>query len=246
MLQAQAPPPAPGLTGEAAVAAAVAGLEQRQTLQGLTQALRTLQTNLKVADGVKAQVDKLAAEATSLQNAGNGGEARRLLLHAIALQRGLPWDEKVEFGGSLVLNTTMTVTDSSRPFYAQLTQKYSAPYAAPSGLRLRVTIADFAAPGKVLRDLGTFDAYNLFRPTRNWADWDYELSKKMTAVLIAFANTGNPSTPEVKWPAWTAENESYVNFGDPITLATVNRTRLDWMAKHRPPPGARGGRGARD
>jgi poly(3-hydroxybutyrate) depolymerase len=159
MLQAQAPPPAPGLTGEAAVAAAVAGLEQRQTLQGLTQALRTLQTNLKVADGVKAQVDKLAAEATSLQNAGNGGEARRLLLHAIALQRGLPWDEKAEFGGSLVLNTTLTVTDSSRPFYAQLTQKYSAPYAAPSGLRLRVTIADFAAPGKVLRDLGTFEVY---------------------------------------------------------------------------------------
>jgi para-nitrobenzyl esterase len=92
---------------------------------------------------------------------------------------------------------------------------------------------------------GTFDAYNLFRPTRNWADWDYELSKKMTAVLIAFANTGNPATPDVKWPAWTAENESYVNFGDQITLDTVNRTRLDWMAKHRPPPGARG-RGARD
>jgi para-nitrobenzyl esterase len=93
---------------------------------------------------------------------------------------------------------------------------------------------------------GTFDAYNLFRPTRNWADWDYELSKKMTAALIAFAATGNPSTADVKWPAWTAESESYVNFGDRITLETVNRTRLDWMAKHRPPPGARGGRGARD
>lgn len=92
---------------------------------------------------------------------------------------------------------------------------------------------------------GTFEAYNLFRPTRNWADWDYELSKKMTAVLIAFANTGNPSTPDVKWPAWTAGNESYVNFGDQIALETVNRTRLDWMAQHRPPPGARG-RGPRD
>jgi para-nitrobenzyl esterase len=92
---------------------------------------------------------------------------------------------------------------------------------------------------------GTFDAYNLFRPTRNWTDWDNELSRKMTAALIAFANTGNPSTPEVKWPAWTAENESYVNFGDQISVQTVNRTRLDWMAKHRPPPAARG-RGARD
>ena len=92
---------------------------------------------------------------------------------------------------------------------------------------------------------GTFDAYNLFRPTRNWTTWDHELSQKMTAALIAFANTGNPSTPDVKWPAWTAENEQYVNFGDQITLETVNRARLDFMAKHRPPPGARG-RGPRD
>jgi len=87
---------------------------------------------------------------------------------------------------------------------------------------------------------GTFDAYNLFRPTRNWTPWDYELSQKMTAALIAFANTGNPSTPDVKWPAWTAQNEQYVNFGDRISLETVNRERLDFMAKHRPPPGARG------
>jgi para-nitrobenzyl esterase len=92
---------------------------------------------------------------------------------------------------------------------------------------------------------GTFDAYNLFRPTRNWGDWDYELSKKMTAALIAFANTGNPSTTDVEWPAWTVENESYINFGDRITLEKINRTRLDWMTKHRPAPGARGG-GARD
>jgi para-nitrobenzyl esterase len=92
---------------------------------------------------------------------------------------------------------------------------------------------------------GTFDAYNLFRPTRNWTDRDHELSRKMTAALIAFANTGDPSTPDVKWPAWTAQNEQYVNFGDQITLETVNRARLDFMAKHRPPPGARG-RGPRD
>jgi para-nitrobenzyl esterase len=92
---------------------------------------------------------------------------------------------------------------------------------------------------------GTFDAYNLFRPTRNWTDGDHELSRKMTAALIAFANTGDPSTPDLKWPAWTPENEVYVNFGERITLETVNRPRLDWMAKHRPPPGARG-RGPRD
>jgi hypothetical protein len=117
----QPPPPPPGLTGEAALKAAVAGLEKTQlALPGLSQALRTLQANLKVTDSVKAQVDKLAAEATSLQTVGNGGEARRRLLHAIAVQRGLPWDERAEFGGSLVLRTNMTVTDSSRPFFALL------------------------------------------------------------------------------------------------------------------------------
>ena len=178
MLQAQAPPPAPGLTGEAAVAAAVTGLEQTQmTVQGLSQALRTLQTNMKVADSVKAQVDKLAAEATSLQNTGNGGEARRRLLHAIAVQRGLPWDQKAEFSGSLALSTAMTVTDSSRPFYAQLTQKYWAPYAAPSGLRLRVTIADFAAPDKIVRDLGTFEVY-----ARDLAEEPYRFSANLAGL----------------------------------------------------------------
>jgi poly(3-hydroxybutyrate) depolymerase len=178
MLQAQAPPPAPGLTGEAALAAALAGLEKTQlTLPALSQALRTLQANLKVAESVKAQVDKLAAEATSLQNAGNGGEARRRLLHAITVQRGLPWDEKAEFSGSLALRTNMIVADSSRSFYALLTQTYWAPYAAPAGLRLRVTIADFAAPDKVVRDLGTFEVY-----ARALAEEPYAISANLARL----------------------------------------------------------------
>jgi para-nitrobenzyl esterase len=88
---------------------------------------------------------------------------------------------------------------------------------------------------------GTQDAYNMFRPTRNWTPWDRELSQKMTAVLVAFANTGQPSTGDVKWPAWSAQDERYVNFGDRITLETVNRARLDFMAKHRPAPTPPGG-----
>ena len=39
---------------------------------------------------------------------------------------------------------------------------------------------------------GTQDAYNLFRPTRNWTPWDRELSKQMTAALVAFAKTRHP------------------------------------------------------
>ena len=92
---------------------------------------------------------------------------------------------------------------------------------------------------------GTQDAYNLFRPTRNWTAWDRDLSQKMTAVLVAFANTGNPSTADVKWPAWSAQAERYVNFGDRIAVETVNRARLDFMAKYRPAPSPPGGAGPR-
>ena len=83
---------------------------------------------------------------------------------------------------------------------------------------------------------GTQDAYNMFRPTRNYTPWDRELSEKMTAALVAFARTGSPSTPDVAWPAWSATDERYVDFGDRITLETVNRARLDFMAAHRPAP----------
>jgi para-nitrobenzyl esterase len=93
---------------------------------------------------------------------------------------------------------------------------------------------------------GNFAAYNLFRPTRDWTPLDYDLSKKMTAVLIAFANTGNPATADVSWPAWSSAKEQYVNFGDKIVLETVNRARLDFMAQHRPAPAARRPGGARD
>jgi carboxylesterase type B len=63
----------------------------------------------------------------------------------------------------------------------------------------------------------------------------------MTATLVAFATTGNPSTRDVEWPAWSAQNERFVSFGDRITLETVNRTRMEFMAKHRPAPGPPGG-----
>ena len=60
----------------------------------------------------------------------------------------------------------------------------------------------------------------------------------MTAVLIAFANTGDPATNDVKWPAWSAQNQQYISFGDKITLEKVNTERLEFAAKHHPAAGA--------
>ncbi len=84
---------------------------------------------------------------------------------------------------------------------------------------------------------GTLDAYNMFRPTRNWTPYDRSLSEKMTAAIIAFANTGNPATSDVPWPAWSAQNPQYVTFGDKIAVDKVNTARLDFMSKHRPAGG---------
>ena len=86
---------------------------------------------------------------------------------------------------------------------------------------------------------GTQDKFNMFRTTRSWTPWDRELSEKMTATLIAFANTGNPATTDVEWPAWTAENPQYVSFGDEIEIMQVNTERLEFMSEHRPARGPR-------
>jgi para-nitrobenzyl esterase len=85
--------------------------------------------------------------------------------------------------------------------------------------------------------LGSLDAYNMFRPTRNWTPYDRDLSEKMTAALIALANTGSPATSAVAWPAWSAQNQQYVSFGDKIAVEKVNAPRLDFMSKHRPAAG---------
>jgi para-nitrobenzyl esterase len=84
---------------------------------------------------------------------------------------------------------------------------------------------------------GTLDAFNLFRSTRNWTAYDRDLSEKMTATIIAFANTGKPATSAVPWPAWSAQDQQYASFGDKITIEKVDTARLDFMSKHRPAGG---------
>ncbi len=122
--------------------------------------------------------------------------------------------------------------------------------------RSRTYIMDFArrhpyAPGVKIADqdtgtigayhtsevpyfFGNLEAFNLFRQTRAWTPWDRELSRKMTATLVAFAQTGDPSTSDVKWPAWSAGNPQYVRFGDAITVEKVNLERQEFMTRNRP------------
>ena len=79
---------------------------------------------------------------------------------------------------------------------------------------------------------GTLDAFNLFRPMRLWQPYDRELSEKMTASLIAFANTGNPNTRDIVWPAWSPGNEQLLEFGrSAIVSRPIHSARLEFMAK---------------
>jgi para-nitrobenzyl esterase len=79
---------------------------------------------------------------------------------------------------------------------------------------------------------GTQDKYNWQRPTRNWTAWDRTLSQQMMGALIAFASTGNPSTPAMPWPAWKPGDERKIVFGDQVSLVKLDPKRQDWLMAH--------------
>ena len=78
----------------------------------------------------------------------------------------------------------------------------------------------------------TLDHYNMFRTTRVLKPWDRTLIDRMSASLIAFAETGSPATADAKWPAWTATGEQKIEFGDAITVVKLDGQKMDWLAAH--------------
>ena len=82
----------------------------------------------------------------------------------------------------------------------------------------------------------TLDVYNWQRTTRVWTAYDRELTDRMAGSLIAFAETGSPSTPQLSWPAWTAQSPQYMVFGDTAAVQTMDLKRMDWLAAHPPAP----------
>jgi para-nitrobenzyl esterase len=101
--------------------------------------------------------------------------------------------------------------------------------------------------GDVPYFLGTYDAFNLFRTTRNWTAWDKELSASIQAFILAFARTGQPKTAKVPFVKYDPAREQRVNFGDTITVETLPTKALDFIdtvpAAAAPGRGGRGGAG---
>jgi len=81
---------------------------------------------------------------------------------------------------------------------------------------------------------GTFHAFNLFRPTRVWGEYDRKLSGQMLQSLIALASTGSPDSAELKWPAWSKRDERYLILGDEVRVEKLPAKRMDWLAAHPP------------
>jgi len=76
--------------------------------------------------------------------------------------------------------------------------------------------------------LGTQDALNLFRTTRDWTAYDRELSDRMLTSLVAFARSGDPSTAAGRWRRWSVNAEELVDFGDSVSVRSMDSERLDF------------------
>ena len=80
---------------------------------------------------------------------------------------------------------------------------------------------------------------------------DLELSGKMSDALIAFARTGNPSTPAVKWPRFDPNDAYRIDFGEGAEHVPVDKgvfffianpdVKVGWAGMMRRGPGGPGG-----
>jgi para-nitrobenzyl esterase len=59
--------------------------------------------------------------------------------------------------------------------------------------------------------LGTLDALNLFRRTRDWGAADVELSEAMQSALVSFISRGSPGH---EWPAFDPSSPTVMHLGD--------------------------------
>lgn len=60
--------------------------------------------------------------------------------------------------------------------------------------------------------LGTLDAFNRFRQTRDWSAEDYAASRIMLRSLVALARTGNPDLPDLRWPRFAPARPYLLEF----------------------------------
>ncbi len=79
--------------------------------------------------------------------------------------------------------------------------------------------------------LGTFDAFNLFRATRQWTAADHRLADRIMTSLIAFAASGDPGqSVGLIWPRFDQSERLVILAEPPSTAVWPNRVELDALA----------------
>jgi len=84
--------------------------------------------------------------------------------------------------------------------------------------------------------LGTLDAYNSFRQTRDWSAADRKLAGEMSARLIAFVKSG---VPKPDWPRFDAAHPQMMQLGLELKpIDWINYQKLDVLAGAQAQPSA--------
>jgi para-nitrobenzyl esterase len=83
--------------------------------------------------------------------------------------------------------------------------------------------------GDVPYVLGTYEALNLFRTTRNWTDADRKLSDMLQDLLVAYAKTGAPQTAGIRMVRYDAASEQRTVIGDDIHLEKPNAAGIAFL-----------------
>jgi len=79
---------------------------------------------------------------------------------------------------------------------------------------------------------GTQDKFNMFRQTRDWTQYDRDMSELMTRALMNLAESGDPSTDSLDWPAWSPDAEVKAVFGDQVQVVPLDLAAMEFFANH--------------
>jgi pimeloyl-ACP methyl ester carboxylesterase len=165
------------LAAAATVCAQLPTPDQQPDTQAMVLPLRTLLRNSPAAESLKAQVSKLMDQAGALQNAGQIGEMRRVLAHAITLFEGQSWGPAQEFAWSLALRPDRVVTEPASPLMVRLSQFYSCPYKPAGALELRASLVNAGSGNAPVRQLGVYPI-----STRDWIDQPFGFDTSLEGV----------------------------------------------------------------
>lgn len=106
--------------------------------------------------------------------------------------------------------------------------------------------------------LDYLESFNRVRHTRDWTDDDRAMAGTMSDALVAFVKTHDPSTPALKWTAWSAKNDAFMRFAATAKMEPFNAKGMAWLAANKPAgglppmgggagtPGVISGKGPRD